>query len=44
MWEPVGAELAPLSDQLRALGAREWQVELTAPMLLNAVVAAQPPD
>ncbi|HEX4686001.1 MAG TPA: HRDC domain-containing protein [Nocardioides sp.] len=41
MWEPAGADLAALSDQLRELGAREWQVELTAPMLLEAVVDAQ---
>jgi ribonuclease D len=41
MWEPAGADLTALCDQLRGLGAREWQVELTAPMLLDAVVSAQ---
>ena len=35
MWEPAGADLPALGDQLRALGAREWQIELTAPMLLD---------
>ena len=44
MWEPAGADLAALGDQLRKLGAREWQVELTAPMLLDAVASAQSPD
>jgi ribonuclease D len=42
MWEPAGADLSALGDQLRELGAREWQIELTAPMLLDAVVSAQP--
>jgi ribonuclease D len=41
MWEPAGADLDALGDQLRGLGAREWQVELTAPMLLDAVVSAE---
>jgi ribonuclease D len=41
MWEPAGADQDALADQLRGLGAREWQVELTAPMLADAVVAAQ---
>jgi ribonuclease D len=42
MWEPAGADLAAICGQLRALGAREWQIELTAPMLLDAVASAQP--
>jgi ribonuclease D len=42
MWEPAGAELDAIAGQLAMLGARPWQVELTAPMLLDAVVAAQP--
>jgi hypothetical protein len=53
MWEPAGAELGAVEGQLRGLGARDGQVELTAPMLLDAVLAApsrvasaqaQPPD
>jgi ribonuclease D len=43
MWEPAGADTDAISAQLAALGARPWQVELTAPMLRDAVVAAQPP-
>jgi ribonuclease D len=42
MWEPAGADLSTLAEQLRTLGAREWQIELTAPMLLDAIVSAQP--
>ncbi len=40
MWEPAGVDVAALADQLRGLGAREWQVELTAPMLADAVKGA----
>jgi ribonuclease D len=41
MWEPAGADADAVGDQLRQLGAREWQVELTAPMLADAVAAAR---
>jgi ribonuclease D len=52
MWEPAGTTLDAIETQLRGLGARDWQVELTAPMLLEAVLtapsgagsSAQPPD
>jgi ribonuclease D len=44
MWEPAGADTDAIAGQLRTLGARDWQVELTASMLRDAVVAAQPPD
>jgi ribonuclease D len=44
MWEPAGSDRDAIADQLRRLGAREWQVELTAPMLHDAVVTAQRPD
>jgi ribonuclease D len=53
MWEPAGNDVEAIRTQLRGLGARDWQVELTAPMLLDAVLAApsrvasaqaQPPD
>jgi len=40
MWAPAGSDLTTIGDQLRRLGAREWQIELTAPMLLDAVVSA----
>ncbi|HET7430473.1 MAG TPA: ribonuclease D [Nocardioides sp.] len=49
MWEPAGSDVAAISGQLAELGARPWQVELTAPMLTDAVTSAsanavQPPD
>jgi ribonuclease D len=52
MWEPAGTDAAAVGAQLRALGAREWQVDLTTPMLVDAITsatasataAAQPPD
>jgi ribonuclease D len=40
MWAPRAPGLTAIRDQLRELGAREWQIELTAPMLLDAVVSA----
>jgi ribonuclease D len=43
MWEPAGADVASVSAQLTELGARPWQVALTAPMLTDAVVAVQSP-
>jgi ribonuclease D len=42
MWEPAGSDEAAVAEQLRELGAREWQIALTAPMLAEAVVSAQP--
>jgi ribonuclease D len=46
MWEPAGSDVDTVSKQLRGLGAREWQVGLTAPMLADAIASAdaQPPD
>ncbi len=44
MWDPAGADEASLVEQLRGLGAREWQIGLTAPMLADAVASAQPGD
>jgi ribonuclease D len=44
MWQPAGTDLEAIAGQLRALGARPWQVELTAPMLHDAAVSAQPVD
>jgi ribonuclease D len=40
MWEPAGSDAATVATQLRGLGAREWQIELTAPMLAEAVAGA----
>ncbi len=41
MWEPPDVEAAALADEvaarLRALGAREWQVELTLAVLVEAI-------
>jgi ribonuclease D len=42
MWEPAGDDVPAISQQLRDLGAREWQVALTAPMLVEAIAAATP--
>jgi ribonuclease D len=39
MWAPAGSDLTAIGDQLRRLGTREWQIELTAPMLLDAVIS-----
>jgi ribonuclease D len=39
MWAPAGSDVTAIGDQLRRLGTREWQIELTAPMLLDAVVS-----
>jgi ribonuclease D len=44
MWEPAGTHAEAIGGQLRALGAREWQIGLTTPMLVDAVTSAQPPD
>jgi hypothetical protein len=44
MWEPAGTELSDIGAQLRDLGARKWQIQLTAPMLQDAVVSAQSAD
>jgi ribonuclease D len=40
MWEPAGTDAAAIGVQLRELGAREWQVELTATMLVDAIASA----
>jgi ribonuclease D len=49
LWQPPtvdGDELRPSVEQaLRDLGAREWQIELTAPLLVNAILTpAETPD
>ena len=41
MWTPPEPRnAATLSDALRAGGAREWQIELTGPVLVEALAAA----
>lgn len=40
MWEPAGSDAEAVSGQLRRLGAREWQIGLTAPMLVAAIADA----
>lgn len=37
MWEPPGTDVEAVTAALRALGAREWQVELTAAALAAAI-------
>lgn len=45
LWKPPAVEADALpeavADALRALGAREWQVELTAPMITTAILQAR---
>jgi len=46
LWTPPSSRdattlAAAVADQLRALGAREWQVELTGPILVDAILAAE---
>jgi ribonuclease D len=40
MWEPSGTDVTSVAAQLQALGARAWQIELTASMLVDAITAA----
>jgi ribonuclease D len=41
MWSPPEPrDAAPLTEALRAGGAREWQLELTGPVLLEALAKA----
>jgi ribonuclease D len=44
MWEPAAGAESAVADQLRALGAREWQITLTASMLADAIAGAGPAD
>jgi ribonuclease D len=48
LWTPPrtrepGALAAAVAAQLRTLGARPWQVELTAPLIVDAILAADAP-
>jgi ribonuclease D len=37
LWEPPEASEQAVADALRGLGARPWQIELTAPVVLAAM-------
>ena len=43
LWDPPGADQASLAAGLSALGARLWQVELTAPILARSMDAKVAP-
>jgi len=43
-FEPPALELAAIQDALRALGAREWQIELTAQLILDGLAAPLPDE
>ena len=40
-WEPAGDGEAAIAEQLRALGARNWQCAITAPVIWDAFVASR---
>ncbi|WP_311477820.1 ribonuclease D [uncultured Gulosibacter sp.] len=40
-WEPAGNSEAAIAEQLRALGARNWQCAITAPVIWDAFVASR---
>lgn len=40
-WEPAGDSEAAIAEQLRALGARNWQCAITAPVIWDAFVASR---
>ncbi|MDJ1370462.1 HRDC domain-containing protein [Gulosibacter molinativorax] len=40
-WEPSGESAESISRQLARLGAREWQINITAPIIADAFVDAQ---
>lgn len=37
-WEPAGEDAQSISRQLASLGAREWQIDITAPVIADAFV------
>jgi ribonuclease D len=39
LWAPPGPDQAALADRLRELGARPWQVDLAAPVLVRSMAA-----
>jgi ribonuclease D len=42
MWTPPAPEADAVAAQLTSYGARPWQVELVTPVLVDAIVRAQP--
>lgn len=40
-WEPAGDSEAAIAEQLRELGARNWQCNITAPIIWDAFVASR---
>ncbi len=43
-WDHPGDDVASISAALRALGAREWQIEQTAPLISAAFIAGPPAE
>jgi ribonuclease D len=43
-FEPPAFDLASVSDALRVLGAREWQVELTGQLIVDGLIASLAED
>ncbi len=43
-WDHPGDDVPAISAALRALGAREWQIEETAPLISAAFIAGPPPE
>jgi ribonuclease D len=41
MWTPPAPDAAAVGAELRAHGARPWQVELTTPLLVDAIASAE---
>lgn len=39
-WEPTGKTAESISQQLATLGARAWQIDITAPIIADAIVEA----
>src|SRR3954452_1859345 len=44
MWTPPEPEAEAVAERLTSYGARPWQVELVTPVLVDAIVRAQPAD
>ncbi len=44
MWTPPAAEAGAVADRLRSYGARDWQVGLVTPLLVDAIAGAEPAD
>lgn len=47
LWKPPAADRAGMEAavvaELRAYGARAWQIEITAPMITTAILDPRPP-